>query len=165
MKTALTDALALGSAAAAKDVGAEALDKGGVIFTEILGDRFGKQRSYLIPFGKQLGGLTDDEIEARAALYGDAVVGAYENGYGATASQLPGMEGTWVAEDDACPECADLDGETFTAEELTDGPGWPGDNHPNCRCSIDWAETSVAAAATAEMTKFQAWRDWGWEGA
>ena len=39
---------------------------------------------------------------------------------------------TWVAEDDACPDCSELDGEVF---KIGQGP-MPPEPHPFCRCSV-----------------------------
>jgi hypothetical protein len=34
----------------------------------------------------------------------------------------------WIAEDDACDDCPENDGKTFSLDEAMD-------THPNCRCS------------------------------
>ena len=58
----------------------------------------------------------------------------------ARAQSIAGMEALkdadideyiWIAEPDACPDCAELDGEVF---KVGQGP-MPPEPHPNCRCS------------------------------
>lgn len=56
-------------------------------------------------------------------VYRDAAMETYR----ANRDVLSGW--TWLAESDACPTCAELDGQTFPIDEEFTGP------HPNCRCT------------------------------
>jgi len=54
------------------------------------------QLGFADAFAKELDGLSADEIANRASLYGDAAVGAYEQGIGAShGADLPGYAGDW----------------------------------------------------------------------
>lgn len=46
------------------------------------------------------------------------------------------MKQMWIATEDACPECEELDGTTIGMDEDFDGPPL----HPNCRCTIGLVE-------------------------
>lgn len=54
-------------------------------------------------------------------------------------------EVVFTAASDACPECADLDGETFSVNDSDNLPPI----HPNCRCGVVSAESAGALAVAA----------------
>lgn len=142
---------------------------------EVALQRAARQRPYLLGFAMAAlsGSLSAVMTQVRAHLYGDALTGAYEQGYGNTAlaawgtpdpataglSTGNGVAGsgseavmTWHAENDdsTCDLCAARDGERYTAQTL---PGWPGDGSfggpicmggPNCRCTITYSDGNAS---------------------
>lgn len=143
---AIVAAALLGARHAAKDHDGTPLAATEDVATE----RASAQAPYLTGLAASaLSGASQTSIDAGADTYGDALTGAYEQGYGNTAiaiiSGLTGDDGpplfdddgivdpgdsgvsiTWHSENDGntCDRCADLDGQEFTPDTL---PGWPGD--------------------------------------
>ena len=81
-------------------------------------------------------GDNSDDLDWRMNLYGEALTGGYEEGYGTGASSVMGEPlGTWVSEDDSatCELCEARNGQQFTLDTL---PGWPGDGGYGDEASI-----------------------------
>jgi hypothetical protein len=75
-----------------------------------------------------------DALQARISLYAQSANQAYEDGVQDSVTGAdPDASATWNAlGDNPCPECEDLDGQTFQSADVPDFP------HPNCECEVDW---------------------------
>jgi len=148
MADGYSDAYGAGSAHAAEDLKGDAEDD----WDDESATRADAQRPYLADFAAAiLAGLAGTEIADRAGLYGDTMTGAYEEGYGTTASDtLDNPLITWhLGDADHCALCEERDGEQYTPDEL---PGWPGDGDfgdvceggPRCACWLEYGEGEAA---------------------
>ena len=98
-------------------------------FAEQAAARAATQAPFLDGFASDISdGVSSDALSSRAELYAGGLTAPYEEGYVDTATDSnPDAEITWnLGEDteDHCEVCEDLDGQSFSADDL---PGFPGD--------------------------------------
>jgi 8-oxo-dGTP pyrophosphatase MutT (NUDIX family) len=128
-------------------------------FTEKAAARAATQTTYLDGFATDImAGVDTGELAARAGMYAAGLTAPYEEGYVDTGTaDDPSASIVWNLGDDSdhCENCLELDGQSFSADDL---PGFPGDGGFDndvlceggclCNCSLSFESDGQTLAQT-----------------
>lgn len=135
------DALQAGAAAATEDHGVPELEE----IEALVQQEAEFQRDYVMDLFRDIYSITESQLEARIALYGETLTRAYNRGYGDAVDYAhPDWEWTWhLGHTEHCDLCVPRNGQTYAYDDL---PGWPGsggfggplcEGGPRCGCWLE----------------------------